>query len=335
MAEVGIEGIGSYGAELARHLHARGHDIAEVPRPNRRLRRTQGKTDTIDAYAAARRLLDGSGVTAPKLRNGAIEAVRALHVARHNAVKATTASMNTLRGLITCEGGGHLRRVSSRSCPFRRSGAGDQPGAAFARCWVREAQDQASQLERHLHTLLEQVAPHTLNMFALGPDTAAALVISIGDNPDRLISEAAFARLRSVAPIPACSGKTVRHRLHRGGDRQANQALHVAVIVRLRYDQRTRAYVARRTAEGKTKPEIIRCLIGRVLISRSDDRIVVLGQHSDHGRLGGPSVPEAGAGTDLRGGLCATRRCFTGRGVRPCGVSCRSRGPEAGDSRAT
>jgi len=111
-----------------------------------------------------------------------------------------------------------------------------------------------------LHRLLEQVASKTLNTFALGPDAAAALVISIADNPRRLINEAAFAHLCGVAPIPASSGKTVRHRLHRGGDRQANQALHTAVIVRLRYDRRTRDYVARRTTEGKIKPEIIRCL---------------------------------------------------------------------------
>jgi transposase len=101
VARIGIEGSGSYGVELARYLHTRGYNVAEVPRPNRRLRRTHGKTDTIDAYAAARRLLDGSGVTAPKLRNSAVESVRAVRVARHGAVKATTAALNALRGLIT------------------------------------------------------------------------------------------------------------------------------------------------------------------------------------------------------------------------------------------
>jgi transposase len=99
-----------------------------------------------------------------------------------------------------------------------------------------------------------------MDVFALGPDTVAALVISIGDNPDRLISEAAFARLCGVAPIPASSGKTTRHRLHRGGDRQANQALHTAVIVRMRYHEDTKAYPARRKHDGKTTPEILRCL---------------------------------------------------------------------------
>ncbi|WP_280474571.1 IS110 family transposase [Nocardia asiatica] len=275
VARIGIEGSGSYGVELARYLHTRGYNVAEVPRPNRRLRRAHGKTDTIDAYAAARRLLDGSGVTAPKLRNSAIEAVRALRVARHGAVKATTAALNALRGLVTTcpeELRSQLRGLSraklvATCAAFRPDTARlTDPAQATKLALrslavrVREAQDQADQLERHLHKVLEEVAPKTLSVFALGPDTAAALVISIGDNRDRLTSEAAFARLCGVAPIPASSGKTVRHRLHRGGDRQANQALHIAVIVRLRYDQRTRDYAARRTTEGKTKPEIIRCL---------------------------------------------------------------------------
>ncbi|MFF7945113.1 hypothetical protein ACFZC5_36035 [Nocardia gamkensis] len=143
-----------------------------MPRPNRRLCRSQGKTGTVDAYAAARRLLDGSGVTAPKLRNSAIEAVRALHVARHGAVKAATAALNALRGLVTTspggvarpvagETGGHLRRVPSRPCASHRSGAGDQAGASFARRSGSGSADQANQLECHLHKVLEQVAPKT------------------------------------------------------------------------------------------------------------------------------------------------------------------------------
>ncbi|MET9031196.1 IS110 family transposase [Nocardia sp. NPDC004168] len=271
LARIGIEGTGSYGVELSRYLHDRGHDVAEVARPNRRLRRSHGKTDTIDAYAAARRLLDESGVTAPKMRNGAIESVRALRVARNNAVKTATAALNALRGLITTSPEtlrsqlrGLARAQLLATCTaFRPDPARLADPLQATKLALRslagrvnQAHEQADLLERHLHRLLEQVAPKTLNICALGPDTAAALVISIGDNPRRPISEAAFARLCGVAPIPASSGKTVRHRLHRGGDRQANQALHPAVIVRLRYDGRTRDYVARRTTEGKTKPEI-------------------------------------------------------------------------------
>lgn len=120
--------------------------------------------------------------------------------------------------------------------------------------------DEARQLERQLHALIRAVAPATTAVFALGPDTASTLLVSVGDNPERLRSEAAFAHLCGVAPIPASSGKTQRHRLHRGGDRSANRALHIAVVVRLRYCPRTRAYVARRSAEGLSKPEIIRCI---------------------------------------------------------------------------
>ncbi|MBY8862420.1 transposase [Nocardia sp. CA2R105] len=125
---------------------------------------------------------------------------------------------------------------------------------------ISDSQAHADQLKQQLSKVLEQVAPNTMDLFTLGPDTAAALLISIGDNPGSLISEAAFARLRGVAPIPASSGKTTRHQLHRGGDRQANQALHTAVIVRMRYHQNTKAYAARRKHNGKTTPEILRFL---------------------------------------------------------------------------
>jgi transposase len=119
---------------------------------------------------------------------------------------------------------------------------------------------EARQLNRQLAALTKRAAPATSAVFALGPDTTSALLVSIGDNPDRLRSESAFAHLCGVAPIPASSGKTNRHRLHRGGDRSADHALHIAVIVRLRYCQRTKAYAARRTADGLSMAEIIRCL---------------------------------------------------------------------------
>lgn len=272
---VGIEGTGSYGVELARQLRRTGYEVAEVPRPNRRLRRAQGKSDAIDAYAAARRLLDGSEVTASKNRDGAIEAIRALRVARSGAVKAASAGINALRALITTspeELRSQLRGLS-RGRLIATCSALDPDLARLAdpieatkmalrslAQRIKDSHAHADQLKRQLGRLLDQVAPHTMSLFALGPDTAAALIISIGDNPDRLTSEAAFARLCGVAPIPASSGKTTRHRLHRGGDRQANQALHTAVIVRLRYHDTTQAYAARRKRDGKTTPEILRCL---------------------------------------------------------------------------
>ncbi|MFJ9371102.1 IS110 family transposase [Nocardia sp. NPDC101769] len=220
---VGIEGTGSYGAELAHHLRSRGYDVAEVPRPNRRLRRARGKTDTIDAYAAARRLLDGSEVTPPKNRDGAIEAVRAPRVARNNAVKALTAALNALRSLITTSPETLRTQLRSLSrtklittCAAFEPDPDDlaDPITATELALrslaqrILDAQAHADQLKKHLGRLLTQVAPHTMGIFALGPDTAAALVISIGDNPDRLTTEASFARLCGVAPIPASSGKT-------------------------------------------------------------------------------------------------------------------------------
>jgi transposase len=275
IARVGIEGTGSYGVGLARHLRRHGYDIAEVPRPNRRLRRAQGKSDAIDAYAAARRLLDGSEVTAPKNRDGAIESVRAMRVARNNAVKAMSVALNALRALIGTspeELRGQLRKMP-RARLIATCTAFDpdlnrltDPIEATRLALrslaerINDSRAHADRLKRQLGKVLEQVAPNTMAVFALGPDTAAALVISIGDNPDRLTSEAAFARLCGVAPIPASSGKTTRHRLHRGGDRQANQALHTAVIVRMRYHEDTKTYAARRKRDGKTTPEILRCL---------------------------------------------------------------------------
>ncbi|MGW4368007.1 IS110 family transposase [Nocardia takedensis] len=275
VVRVGIEGTGSYGVDLARHLRRRGHDLAEVPRPNRRLRRSQGKTDTIDAYAAARQLLDGSQTTAPKNRDGAIEAVRALRVARNSAIKAITAALNALRSLITTspeELRSRLRSLTRARLLATCAGFDPAPGRltdptaatelalrSLARR-VLDSQIHAAELKKQLDDLLTHVAPSTMAVFGLGPDTAAALLISIGDNPDRLTTEAAFARLCGVAPIPASSGKTTRHRLHRGGDRQANQALHTAVVVRLRYHENTKTYAARRKHDGKTTPEILRCL---------------------------------------------------------------------------
>jgi transposase len=124
---------------------------------------------------------------------------------------------------------------------------------------VQHLNAETRSLREQLNELTQAAAPTTSAVFGLGPDTVAALLSAIGDNPDRLRSEAAFAHLCGVAPIPASSGKTHRHRLHRGGDRAGNSALHIAAVVRLRYDPRSRAYADRRTAEGMSMPEIIRC----------------------------------------------------------------------------
>ena len=273
---VGVEGTGAYGAGLARHLHREHVTVIEAPRPDRRSRRNHGKSDAIDAEAAARAVLAGTARAVPKRADGPVEAVRALRVARLGAIKAKTAAINTLRSTIitapellrtalpTVAGPNVIIDACARLRPDTTHL--DDPAQAI-KASLRSVARRAQSLRAEIHLLDQQIgvllaatAPSTLAVFAMGPDTTAALLVTIGDNPDRLRSEKAFAHLCGVAPIPASSGKTNRHRLHRGGDRSANRALHIAVVVRMRYCTKTRAYVERRTAEGLSKQEIIRCL---------------------------------------------------------------------------
>ena len=275
VASVGVEGAGAYGAGLARYLEASGVPVFEVARPDRRMRRQAGKSDPIDAEAAARAVLAGKA-TRPKSADGRIEAMRALRVARNGAIKARTAAVNTLRSLIVAApeplrhrlAGSRSQSAVIATCArlrpdLARLGDPSEATKLALRHVALRAQAlgaECRELDQRLRDLVAAAAPRTLRVFALGSETTAALLVCLGDNPDRLRSEAAFARLCGVAPIPASSGNTRRHRLHRGGDRSANRALHIAVVVRMRYCERTRAYVARRTAEGLSKPEIIRCL---------------------------------------------------------------------------
>ena len=273
---VGVEGTGAYGAGLARHLASLDIQVLEVPRPDRRLRRNRGKSDPIDAEAAARAVLGGTAIVAPKRADGPIEAIRALRIARLGAIKAKTAATNTLRAMIITAPEPLRAQLPSAGLPNKviRSCSHLRPdpeqlrdptqATKAALCSVAgramALREEIAVLDHQLRQLVVEVAPTVSATFAMGIDTTSALLVAIGDNPDRLRSEAAFARLCGVAPIPASSGKTNRHRLHRGGDRSANRALHIAVVVRMRYCERTRAYVARRTSEGLSKPEIIRCL---------------------------------------------------------------------------
>jgi transposase len=272
--QVGVEGTGAYGAGLARYLHDQGVDVLEVPRPDRRIRRQRGKSDPIDAEAAARTVLAGKASGAPKLADGPIEAIRMLRVARNGAVKARTAALNTLRSIVITAPEPlrtQLRSLSSAqlvtACARLRPDLTKltdpvQAAKHALRSMAVRTQHLSTEtrtLRKQLAELTQTAAPATSAIFGLGPDTVSALLVTVGDNPDRLRSEAAFAHLCGVAPIPASSGKTNRHRLHRGGDRAANSALHIATVVRLRYDPRSRAYADRRTTEGLSKPEIIRC----------------------------------------------------------------------------
>jgi transposase len=270
---VGIEGTGSYGAGLARHVTAAGVRIVEVDRSDRQDRRRQGKSDPLDAVSAARAALSGRARGAPKGRDGAVEAIRALMVAKRSAAGERTRTINQARALILT-GPDDLRARLTRHAPAAlvtvlaalRPRPGSTAGYA-TRIALRELgrraqflDDQIGRLDELITPLVAARAPSLLALFGIGPNTAALLLIAAGDHPGRLRSEAAWAHLCGVAPIPASSGKTVRHRLNPGGDRQANHALWRIVFTRLGSHPATRAYAERRTAEGKSKAEIIRCL---------------------------------------------------------------------------
>jgi transposase len=270
---VGVEGTGSYGAGLARHLAAAGIRVAEVDRPDRQDRRRGGKSDPLDAVSAARAALSGRAAGVPKGRDGAVEAIRALMVARRSARAERTQAVNQARALLVT-GPEDLRARFAAHTAARlvaglaalRPRPGDVPGYA-TRVALRELgrrarflQDQIARLDELIVALVAARAPGLLALHGVGPDTAALLLIAAGDHPARLRSEAAWAHLCGAAPIPASSGKVTRHRLNPGGDRQANHALWRIVITRMSSHPATRAYVARRAKEGLSKKEIIRCL---------------------------------------------------------------------------
>lgn len=271
---VGMEGTGAYGAELARHLREGQVTVIEVDRPDRRARRRNGKSDPVDAYAAATAVLSGRAQGIPKTRDGIVEAIRVLRLVRKSAVKSRTQTVNQIRNLIVTAPGEVRERLrglatSDLITVLSRSRPGTDPAApacavriALRRlaCRYQHLTEEITEADRELKPLVEQAAPTLTALFGVGTETAAQLLTTAGDNPGRLRSEASFAHLCAAAPIPASSGRTNRHRLNRGGDRQANNALHVIAVTRMRHDPRTRDYVARRTAEGLSKKDILRCL---------------------------------------------------------------------------
>lgn len=268
-----IEGTGSYGAGLTSAVRRRDIGVIEVMRTDRRDRRLRGKSDTLDAENAAKAVLAGVATAIPKSADGAVEMIRTIKVAKDVAVKARTSAMITLKQVLV-NAPPELREelqplskmVLIRRCAALRPGKVDTITAAAKhtlRAIARRWHDLDAEITAHtklLTELTQAAAPDLSEAFAVGPDTAAEILIVAGDNPNRVRSEAAFARLCGVAPIPASSGMTNRHRLNRGVHRQANAALYRVVIVRMQHYDPTKAYVARRTAEGKTKAEIIRCL---------------------------------------------------------------------------
>lgn len=272
-ADFGIEGTGSYGAGLASHLRRAGHRVIEVTRPNRQQRYLRGKNDALDAENAARAVLAGTAIAIPKTGDGCVEMIRQIKIAKDTAVKARSQAMITLKTLIVnapAELRRELDQLSDQKLIDRcaemtyQSMSTPADSARYAlRSLARRHRHLSQEIdisERILQTLTERAAPQMTSIIGIGADSAAALLIVAGDNPDRIKNEAAFAKLCGVCPIPASSGKTNRHRLYRGGHRQANAALHRIALTRMRFHAPTIEYAARRTAEGKTKLEIMRCL---------------------------------------------------------------------------
>lgn len=269
----GIEGTGAYGAGLARFLTAAGCRVAEINRPDRRARREHGKSDPIDAEAAARSVLAGGVAGLAKTDHDRVGMIRTLRVARRSALKMRTQTINQMKALVITapdELRSRLRQLNNADLVAVSASA--RPGVivtpiAAAKMALRslavrhqEFTAELEALDRELDRLTVEAAPALTMLKGVGSDVAGALLVAAGDNPERLRSDAAFASLCGVSPVPASSGKTNRHRLNRGGDRIANNALWRIVMVRLTCDERTQSYVARRTAQGMAKRDIIRCL---------------------------------------------------------------------------
>ena len=265
---VGIEGTASYGAGVTAYLRSHAVMVREVIRPKRQARRN-GKSDPIDAYAAARTMASDEDLPIPKILGGPIDGIRALLRTRRTALKARTAAIVQVKSLLITAPAA-LREIHSGQSTddLITALAHSLPADTdYTQCALRRLAERVRFLDEEiidadeqLAPAVEQVAPALVQAKAVGTVTAAQLLVTAGENPERIKSKAAFAALCGVSPIQASSGKTNRHRLNRGGDRQANAALHRVVLVRMGSDSRTKDYVAKATAQGKAKKEIMRCL---------------------------------------------------------------------------
>jgi transposase len=266
----GVEGTGSYGAALSRFLRGQGVVVVEVNRPDRAQRRRRGKNDTVDAQAAAEAVISGRATAVPKSGDGAVEQIRVYKIAKGSAVKARRQAINQIRSILV-NADPQLREAMAglgRTALVTRCAAlATHPGPTAVTHSLSVLGRRVKSLDQEIADLLARIndlvcatAPALLKEYGVGTDSAAALLITAGDNPERFEREASFAGLCGASPVEMSSGKTTRHRLNRGGDRQANAALFRIVMTRLRDEPRTRAYLARRTTEGRTKREVIRCL---------------------------------------------------------------------------
>ncbi|GAA2749687.1 IS110 family transposase [Amnibacterium kyonggiense] len=277
VVKVGVEGTGSYGAGVTRHLQAAGLQVVEVNRPDLPTRRRVGKSDPIDAESAARAVLSGTAEATPKDTTGAVEGLRNLRVARRHAVKQQGDAARRIRSLLITAPeqlqrqltGLTMLALARRAAGFRPDLAAAATGdvtaavktalASLARTWLN-ARDEIRAITAVTTPLVERLAPNLLALTGVGTEVAGQLLVTAGQNPHRLHSDAAFAALCGVSPIPASSGKTNRHRLNRGGDRQGNNAIWRIAITRIAHDEQTKTFIAKRVAAGDSKREAIRVL---------------------------------------------------------------------------
>ena len=275
LKKVGVECTGSYGAGLTRYLALAGLAVLEVTGPDPALRRAKGKDDTLDAIAAAQAALTGQRVSIAKDRNGQVEALRVPRTTRSTAIKCKRAALQQLHNTIVAAPDSVRKQMRNQTrMQLLRSLVASRPDRVSFRDptvatrialkslarRVLELHDEIADLDQLIEPLVGELAPGLLALSGVGVESAGAFLVAAGDNPERLTSEASFAMLCGACPIPASSGKTNRHRLNRGGNRQANSALHIVVLSRIRIDERTQIYMKRRLAEGLSKRELMRCL---------------------------------------------------------------------------
>jgi transposase len=275
LQRVGIESTGSYGAGLLRFLQQAGVEVLEVTPPDKHDRRRRGTSDDLDAQNAAHAAFAGKRSVTPKSRDGMIESLRVLSACRKTAVAARRIALQMIQNTVVCAPDGLREMLRSMTrmqlvrtlAAWRPDLTGYRNVEAAYRISLKslarrylELHDEIADLDAMIGAIVEELSPTLVARNSIGYAGAAQLLLTAGDNPERLRSEASFAALCGVSPVPASSGKTVRSRLNRGGDRAANSALHIIAIGRLRTDAQTKAYVAKRIAEGHSKLEAIRCL---------------------------------------------------------------------------